>query len=95
MVVARRKPAELSRAVLVDALDAAQRQRVTAIEARELADAELDASLDELRAVVIVLRRTGGYMAPGDQVALGAAKARLAAHGRSVEDVPALGRSTR
>ena len=58
---------------------------VTAIEARETAEAELDATLTELRALVLVLRRTGGYMPSADQVALRSAMARLAAHGRSVE----------
>jgi hypothetical protein len=43
--------------------------------------------------VTRILIRTGGYMAPEDQVALRAAMARLAEHDRSVEDAPA--RSTR
>jgi len=62
----------------------------------ELRTAQLDATLDDLAAVVRILIRAGGYMAPEDQVALRAAMARLAEHDRSVEDAPApAARSTR
>jgi len=61
----------------------------------ELRTAQLDATLDDLAAVTRILVRAGGYMAPEDQVALRAAMARLAEHGRSVEDAPMTGRSTR
>jgi len=63
----------------------------------ELRTAQLDATLDDLAAIVRILIRAGGYMAPEDQVALRAAMARLAEHDRSVEDAPApaTARSTR
>jgi transcriptional regulator with XRE-family HTH domain len=47
--------------------------------------AELDATLTDLAALVRIVRQAGGYLAPGDQVALRSAEARLVAHGRSGE----------
>jgi len=68
---------------------------VTPLAALELRTAERDAALSDLAAVVRILIRAGGYLTPQDQVSLRAAMARLAEHGRSVEDAPAPGRSTR
>lgn len=60
---------------------------------REVQRDELDATLDDLQRLVRVLRRIGGFMPHEDQQALRAAEARLAQHGRSVEQLPA--RNTR
>lgn len=67
-----------------------RRQSVASAE-REVQRAVLEATLDDLAALVRILRRTGGYMAPDDQVTLRAAQARLVAHGRSVDDAPTRG----
>ncbi len=64
----------------VDALLAAR----AGPDARELATAQLAAALDSLAALQRIIRRTGGFMAPEDQVSLREAEALLVAAGRSV-----------
>jgi hypothetical protein len=75
----------LSRVVLGEALETAQRQRRHLQERIEITGATLAATLTDLAALVAIVRRTGGYMSHADQVALRSAEARLVAHGRSVE----------
>jgi hypothetical protein len=70
-----------TRAVLVDALAVCQQQRSAALERLEVAEAESAGALADLAAVVAILRRVGGYLDPADQLALGAARARLAMSG--------------
>jgi hypothetical protein len=53
-----------------------------ALQAAELLAARADAV-----ALVQLLRRVGGYMAPGDQEAIWAARARLAAAGIVVDEI--------
>ena len=75
---------------IAKAVDAAE----SAVAAVPSVDSELTAALSDLAALVGILRQQGGYLPPGDQLALRAAMARLAQHGRSVDEPPA-GRSPR
>jgi hypothetical protein len=61
------------------AADAAQAESPRAMKV------ELAATLTDLAAVLAIVHRAGGYLAPEDQLALRAAKARLVAAGRSAE----------